>query len=133
MKHVLRKYFVILASLYITREFYSGLTISGGWQGIWYAAFLLGILLYILKPIVSILLFPLNFLTLNLTLWLTHIIIVSLWAIFAPHVVVTLWQFTGGNIGPVVISPFFLEYWQSVIAVSLLIMLITRFINWLVQ
>ena len=133
MKHVLKKYFVILSSLYIVREMYSGLSIAGGWQGICYGAFLLGILLYLLKPIVSILLFPLNFLTLNLTSWLTHIIIVSLWVIFTPYVTVTAWQFTGGNIGPVVISPFFLGYWQSVVALSLLIILVTRFINWLVQ
>lgn len=133
MKSLLRKYFIILATVYITREFYSGIVISNGMQGIFYASFLLGFLLYILKPIISILLFPLNFLTLNLTASLTHIIIIALWAIFTPQVSIHSWQFEGGNIGPIASAPFFLGYWQSLIFVSTFIILLTRFLNWMID
>lgn len=133
MKSLLRNYFIILTTLFITKEIYPGIAISGGWQGIFYVSLLLGVLLYILKPLLSILLFPLNFITLNLTAWLTHIIIIALWAVFTPQVSVESWYFMGSNIGPIAMAPFFLGFWQSLICVSIFIIFVTRFIGWIVK
>lgn len=83
-------------ALWVTSEILPGLTVTGDLSGIVTAGVVLALLSMFLKPIISILFLPLNFLTLGLASWLIGAVILYILTLLVPSVSVNAWTFPGG-------------------------------------
>lgn len=96
MKYIMRMILFQSIALWVTSELLAGLSISGGLGGIVTAGVILALLTMFIKPILSILFLPLNFLTLGLANWLIGAVILYILTILVPDVSVSAWEFPVG-------------------------------------
>lgn len=131
MKTLLRYFLINLTSLWVTTKIIPGLIYTGGIKSLLVGAAAFMVINMILVPLLKILLLPLNLLTLGLFAWITNVL-----ALYALTTIVSDFQlipynFPGATIGGVIIPPLELTtFWVAVVA-SLLIGLITHFLQWL--
>lgn len=133
MKYVVKKYIVTAFSLFILSQIIPAFSIQGGWYGLFYASFVLGLFFYIFRPVLNILLFPLNLLTLNLASWIIQIVIFYVWTVVISQVRITGWLFPGINLGPITLSPGNLVKWQVIIVLAAVFILITKILDWILK
>ena len=131
MKFLFRKYCLITLSLVITGLLVPALTYGPGKYDLFYDSFILFLLFLIAKPIVNILMLPINILTLNLAQWLVNIILIYLWKFIVPEVKIGAWNFEGLNLGSINLSQISFSAWQTTIIVAVSLTLMMQFITWL--
>lgn len=130
MKTLLRYFLINLVSLWVTTIFIPGLTYTGGIRSLLTGAFIFMVINLILVPLLKILLLPLNLLTLGFFAWVTNVV-----ALFALTTIsdfqLAPYFFPGATINGFIIPQLNLStFWAAVLA-SLLISLITHFLQWL--
>ena len=133
MRFILKKYFAIMASLFIVSQVISGLVIRNGWSAFLYASLILSVLFVIVKPLVNLFLLPINLLTLNLAAWILNILVIFVWDILLANVTISSWTFPGLEFGLFTLSSFYLSDWQVVIAVAIFFTIINRLLYWLID
>lgn len=131
MKILLRYFLINLVSLYLTTMAIPGLTYTGGVKSLLFGAGVFMLINFILVPLLKILFLPLNLLTLGLFSWLINVI-----ALYALTTIVSDFQllpyaFEGITLAGIIIPSLELTpFWVAVTA-SLLIGIITNFLQWL--
>lgn len=133
MRYLLKKYFILIISVYLLTQLIPTFNISGGWQGLCYSCLILSLLFYIAAPIVNLIMLPFNLLTLNLTSWLLNILLLYIWTLLVSEIHITSWQFSGVSFGLIILSSANLARWQVIIIAGILLTLIIQFISWLVK
>lgn len=133
MKDTLKTYLTVLLSIHIFTISFTSIKISGGLQGIVYAALIFWIIHFLARPALKVLLFPLNLLTINMSQWIMDIVIFFIWSLVTSSVVLSDLLFYGFTIGPISIGSFHLVYWQSIIVSGILLRLIIKLIHWLIE
>ncbi len=88
MRTVLRSIGIYLLALYFIPQFVPGFTIDGGFTTLLVGALLLALMFLILKPILTIISFPINMLTLGLFSIITNAFILYLLTILVPDITV---------------------------------------------
>lgn len=132
MKYLLKKYLIIVLSLYTLTQLVNAITITGGWKTFFYAGLLFSILTYIIKPLVNILLLPLNILTLNMISWVVNIVTFIIWTVLIPQVHIDNWIFPGLNIGVAVLTTARIDTIYVYVIGGIIFTLLFRFYNWVV-
>ncbi len=133
MKSIVKKILIVFISLYSLTQIIDQITINSGWYGLFYGSVILGAFYWILKPILGIILFPINMITLNLTSWLIDIIIFYIWTLTFPMIRISDWQFPGINIGSLIIFPYEFTGWQIYLVSAILLSLLLKFYRWLLN
>lgn len=133
MKYILKKFLVTVSSLFILEQAIPAFTIGGSWSGLFYASFILSLFLYILRPIINIVMFPLNLLTLNMSSWIAQIIIFYIWTIVVTQIKISNWFFPGMYIGAITLSPVNLVKWQVIIISAIFIIVIMKLLDWVLR
>lgn len=133
LKSIAKKILVVFISLYSLNQIIDQIKINGGWYGLFYGSFILSVFYWILKPILSIILFPINMITLNLSSWLIDIIIFYIWTLTFPMIRIGDWQFPGINIGSLIIFPYKFAGWQIYLVSAILLSLLLKFYRWLLN
>lgn len=95
MKYLVRVFLFNIFALWFVREIYGGLVIDGGVQSVLLAAFVLSVLMIIVKPILKILFIPINFITFGLGNWLINTVILLILTLLIPAVIVQEYMFPG--------------------------------------
>lgn len=131
MKFVLRKYFITVSSLFILSQLIPSIAIKNSWNGLFYASLILSLLFYLIRPIINLIMIPINLVTLNLSAWFVQIIIFYLWTVITNAVVISNWQFGGLNIGAITLSSFNLVKWQVIIVGALVYIFISKLLGWI--
>lgn len=131
MRTILRYFLINFASLWVMTKILPGVTYTGGLRTLILGGLIFSIINFLLVPLLKVLLLPLNLLTLGLFAWLTNVL-----ALYALTTVVAGFHlrpyhfpgfvYNGFTIPPVDLSTF----WVAVIA-SLMIGVITHFLQWL--
>lgn len=131
MKTLLRYFLINLSSLWVTTKLLPGLTYTGGVKSLILGAGAFMVINMILVPLLRILLLPLNLLTLGLFAWITNVLaLYALTTVVADFQLIP-YQFYGFHYGGFTIPALDLSaFWVAVVA-SLLIGLITHFLQWL--
>ncbi len=129
MRYLFKKYFIVVVTIFTLTQFMPGFTVTGGWKGLFYASLILGILMFIAKPIVDLVTLPINILSLNLFSWLINILIIYVWSLIVGNVNFSLWEFPGFTLGPLSVSPFPLEKWQVVVVSGIILTLVIRVLD----
>lgn len=121
-----------LVALYATTEFIKGLSYTGGLKSLIIGAFFFMLINWILVPLLKILFLPLNLLTVGLFSWVVNVL--ALYALTTVSSFVLFpYKFPGVNLGFLNIPPTELTtFWVAIIA-SVLIGVITHFLQWLVH
>ncbi len=88
LKGILRRFLFYTASLFLTTLLLSGVRIAGGLQAFVIAGIALTIMMFVLKPILTILSFPFNAITFGFFSIIVNAIILFLLTIFIPQITV---------------------------------------------
>lgn len=131
MKRVLRAFIINLAALILVGQLITGFKISGAYQGLLFTTVVLTGVNFVIKPLIKILLLPINLVTLGAFRWLTNVFSLYLVTLLVPYLEITGFTFPGWNYQGFIIPEMYLaKIWVLVIA-SFLISLITSFLFWL--
>lgn len=132
MNFIPKKYLVYFLSIFLLSELNLGLQIDSGWNGYFLASFILLIIL-IIKPLIDVLLFPVHLLTLNLSNWITYLVLIYLWSVITPHVKFQTFNLSKISFWPVSIDRIMIPYWISVIIMSLSLVIIIKIFDWILK
>ena len=131
MKTLLRYFLINLVSLLITTRVITGLTYTGGIKSLILGGLAFMLINFILVPLLRILLLPLNLLTLGFFAWITNVLALYALVTVIPDFKLLPYVFpgfssSGFNIPQYELSPFLVA-----VVASLMIGIITHFLQWL--
>ena len=108
MKRILRHFLIDTAVLYLVSQNIGGLNFNGGIQTIFLAGVVLAVTTMLIKPLINILLLPLNLITFGLFKWIAHAISLYIVTLVVPGFSISGFHFIGLN-----------SYWFSLPPVDL--------------
>lgn len=104
-------------SLYITDRLIDGFSIDTTWQALLLASVVFLIVNAIIKPIIKILLLPINLLTLGLFHWLINVIVLYIFDLLYTGVTIEAYQFQGFSSNLLSLPPmYFSLFWVLVLS-----------------
>lgn len=133
MKRYLRLFLINLAGLWLTTRFLAGVSFSGGFQTLALATLALTFINLLVKPLLKVLLLPINLITLGAFRWLINVLSLYLVTIFVPQFKIEAFTLTGFNYNGFIIPTINLSVFWAFVATSLMISLTTTLLLWLVK
>lgn len=133
MKTLLRAYLYSLFTLWIATFLIDSFDIKGGITSYLYTAGILSILTLLVRPILKVIMFPINLITFGVFSWVINVIILYLVVKLTPYVQISSWNFPGLVLNTITISSYNLNLWQTFIVTSLLIGIIVNLLLWLAK
>src|SRR5690606_5698666 len=91
-------------ALFLLTQILPGVEVNGGLITLLIAGFSLTVLDLVVKPILNVISFPINLLTLGFFSIITNAIILYLLTVFVPNVVIKAFTFPGGTFGGITIA-----------------------------
>jgi putative membrane protein len=133
LKNYLRLYLISFLALWLLGRFMLGVEFVGGYQTVALTSLVLTILGALVKPLIKILLLPINLITLGAFRWLINVITLWLVTLIVSQFKIASFVFPGLEWNGFIVPSFFVaKFWAFVLA-SLFISLITSFILWLTK
>lgn len=129
MKYLLRVFLFHSFSLWFVSQIIPGLVISGGWQVLLLAGFVLSLLMMLVAPILRILFIPINLLTFGLLSWFINVIVMYILTIFVTGVEVIAWTFPGASFAGFVLPKIAFSSFVSFILVSLSVSMLVNLLH----
>lgn len=133
MKSILRSIFINLASMFIIAKTLGGIAFSDKIAVLFWAALCLSVFNIIVKPVLNLLLMPINLLTLGAFRWVINVIVLFLVTIFVPGFVIGGIVFPGLAVSGFIIPAINLSFFWSLILLSFVIEIMTGFISWILK
>lgn len=133
MKSLLKSLLTYLLSIHLLSLIIPSVVLPSSFINYSFAVIIYIILFKIIRPVLNILILPLNLLTLNLSSWILNILLFYFWIILTPGISVSQWNFGGVSLGIISLSSVTLYAWQVIILSAILLFLIVKFINWLIK
>lgn len=133
MKGLLRSFFINLASLWIVGQVIPGVSFGEGYRGLLLAALVLGLVNLFVKPLINILLLPLNILTLGTFRWLVNVASLYLVTIFVPQFKISGFFYPGFLYQGFVIPSLTIGSFWALVLTSFVLSLLLAFFYWLVK
>ncbi len=133
MKRIIRHYVIDTVSLYLVSRVASGLVFERGAESLLLAGVGLTIVSLLAKPVINILLLPINLVTFGLFRWVSSAILLYLVTLVVPGFKIVGFIFKGISIQGINIPALSLSGLLAIAAFSFLISLITSFIYWLIK
>ncbi len=131
MKSLIRHIFVNYLVIYIADILYPGFSVLNSLKNLLTAAVIWLLLNKVVKPIIKILLLPINLITLNLFSWLIGFITLFLLQVFADGVEVTSYTFPGYSTNGFSFPSLHINIFLSYILTSILLNSLSQAITWL--
>ena len=133
IKRSLRLFLINFLALWLVDCLLAGVRFIGGYQTIALTALVLTLFAFLIKPLVKILLLPINLLTLGAFRWLVNVVTLWLVTLVIPQFKISSFLFPGFDYGGFVIPPIFIATFWAFVLTSFLLSLITTFILWLIK
>lgn len=133
MKTILRAVFVNLIVLYLAVLIYPGLVYDGTFKTLLLATIALTLLNRIVKPLIKLLLLPINLLTLGIFGWVAHVATLFILTRIVSGFSVIGFFFAGFNYNGFVAPPFNVSILASYILASVVISLVSGVVAWLLR
>ena len=121
MRHYLRKLIIVFLSLYVAYSLVPTVSLGNdpkNWLVIVVSFFLVTI---IIKPIFSLILIPLNFITIGLVSFILNTATIFALTVFIQGVSVGAYNFPGANLGGIILQPLALTQVMTIVVLGLLI------------
>ena len=133
MKTFLKHVLINLLVIYLVDITYPGFSILHNIKILLSAAIIWLLLNKIVKPIIKLLLLPINLITLNLFSWAIGIITLFLLQVLVGDIKIIPFQFTGFSYEGFTIPPFYINIFLSYIIASSLLNIYHSLIVWLIR
>ena len=133
MKSILRHYVIDATSLYLVSQIAGGIVFEKGFETLALAAVALTIATLLIKPIVNILILPLNLITFGLFKWVGSAIALYLVTLTVSGFKINNYLFSGFTTSWFDVPAIAFAGTLSLIAFSFLLSFLTSFVNWLVK
>ena len=133
MRYLLRNTVIYSLTLFLLPEAFSGLRIAGGLPVLILAGFVLTILYLIVKPILNIISFPINIITLGLFSFFTNVIILYLLTVFVPNVIVSEFTFNGFSLAGFSIPKSHLGIFEAYVVIGLSLAVFSDVFRWMIK
>lgn len=131
MKTLLRHIFINYLVIYLTDIIYPGFSVLSNFKTLITAAVIWLLLNKIVKPIIKLLLLPINLITLNLFSWAIGLITLFLLQSFADGVSITSYAFPGFSYQGFSLPSFYLNIFFSYLVTSILLNTLHSSVLWL--
>lgn len=133
MKKLLRHFIIDTATLYVVSYIATGLVFENGIKTIVFAGAALTVASLLAKPIINLLLLPLNLITFNLFKWVSSAIALYLVTLVVPGFKILGFSFSGFSSSWVYIPAISLGGILAYVAFSFVLALITSIIYWIIS
>jgi len=133
MKSIVRNVTFYGLALFALTQFLEGVKITGGFPTYILGGIVLSLIFLIIKPILNIIAFPLNIITLGLFSFFSNVIILYLLTVFVPDIRINAFQFQGFSFAGFIIPKVYLNSFMAFVASALSLSLIVSFLTWLVK
>jgi uncharacterized membrane protein YvlD (DUF360 family) len=133
MKQLLKKYLVTVITIYILMNIIPSFIIKGNLKNFLYICLILSFLTYLVKPIINLIMLPINIITLNLSAWIINIFIFLFWSLLMRDVTINAWDFNGINLGFINIDSIIFPAWQTIIILAIFYILLSKFLFWVIR
>jgi len=133
IKSLLRNIFIYVVSLIILPRVVFGVSILGGFQTITIGAIALTLMFTLLKPILNVLTFPFNLMTMGLFSVITNTVILYLLTVFVPNITIHSFGFPGMSVLGFSVSPLTFNTFFAFIAASVVLSITSGLIRWLIK
>lgn len=133
MKTLLRHYLIETVALYLVSNTVNGLVFEKGTQSLLTAGLGLSIVSLAAKPVINILLLPINLVTFGLFRWVSSALALYLVTLLVSDFKIVEFNFPGAEVAGVSIPQLYFGGLLAIIAFSFLISFITSFFHWLLK
>lgn len=133
IKKYFRLFLINLVSLWLAVELIDGVTLSGDMRTLASTALVLTLVNLFIKPLLHLLLLPINLITLGAFRWLINVLTLYLVTLIVPQLKVSGFLFPGFSYQGFIIPEIFLTTFWAFVLASFLISLATTFLLWLIK
>lgn len=133
MKKIILRIIGNILALYLTSQFIPGFMIENTLYTLFIAALVLLVINTFIKPLVKLLLLPINLLTLGFFQWVTNVIILYIFDLISSQVTITAFDFSGLSTGLINLPPTHISLFWALVISSFSISLIETLYSWLVN
>jgi len=133
MKAFLRAILINLLVIYLVDAIYPSFSILHDVKTLITASIIWLLLNKIVKPIIKLLLLPINLITLNLFSWAVSLITLFLLPVIVSGISITPYDFPGINYQGFTVPPFHLNLFLSFLVASSFLNLIHNIISWIIK
>ncbi|MBI3443324.1 phage holin family protein [Candidatus Woesebacteria bacterium] len=133
MKTILRHYVIDTVSLYLVSRIASGLVFEKGMESLLLTGAALALVSILAKPIINLLLLPLNLITFGLFRWISGVVALYLVTILVPGFKIAGFASSSFLVWGFQLPAFAFAGISALIAFSFLISLVTSLVYWLVK
>ena len=133
MKPFLRHVLINLLVIYLVDSTYRGFSIQHDAKTLITAAVIWLLLNKVVKPVIKLLLLPINLITLNLFSWAVSLITLFLLPLIVSGIKISPYNFPGFNYQGFSIPPIYLNLFFSFVVTSALLNLYHNIIMWLIR
>lgn len=131
MRKVLRYYLINLAALFLATRLISGLVFDGGIKTLLFGGLVFAVINLLLVPFLKILFLPLNILTLGLFAWIINVLALYALTTAVSAFKILPYHFAGLQAGGFALPEYDLTAFWVAVAASLVIGIVTHFLQWL--
>lgn len=132
MKSILRNFAINTLALYLLPFIVPGVIINDI-TTLFFGGFTLTLMLFILKPILNVLTFPFNLITLGLFSIFTNALILYLLTVFVPGIIIQAFVFPGADYFGFIIPSITFNTLFAFLSASIVLAGITTGIRWLIE
>ncbi len=130
----LRSIAINVLGIYLTIQVLSGMIVYiGGIKTLLLAGLAIALINLFIRPIVNLLLLPINLVTLGVFRWVANLVTLYLVNKFIPNFDIRPTDFSGINVGFLIIPPMHLSIFMSFIVATLVLTVVFHIIYWLFQ
>ncbi len=133
MKSLLRSFIINIAALYIASNIIPGMMYSGGIQTLIFATLVLAIMNLLIRPIINILLLPINLITLGAFRWLVNVFVLFLLIVVISNLNIEAFSFSGFEYQGFTVPDIEVSRFWSIVLSSLTISFTNAFLFWLAK
>lgn len=133
MKSLIRNLVFYSIALFLLPILLSGVKITGGIGTILFGGFTLTLLFMFIKPLLSIVTFPLNIITLGFFSFLVNMFLLYLLTVFVPAIKVKAFLFSGLEFAGFVIPQMQINIFVAFLIAAFVIYAITSLLSWLTR
>lgn len=133
MKSILKIYITCTLSLYLASVAFGGMELSKGINSLLFAGVALSVFSLLVKPVINILLLPLNLITFGLFRWVSSVIALYLVTLVVPGFKILSFSFAGLSSKWIDVPAINLTGILAVIAFSLVISIISSILHWIIS
>lgn len=133
MKALIKNIAINYLAIYLTSGFYPGFRVTSNFRIILFASILWLLLNKIVKPIIKLLLLPINLITLGLFSWVVSVITLFILQILIPGISIVSYRFPGFSFQGFIVPSGNINLFFSYIIASTILNGISSLIFWLIN